>query len=620
MKTKYFLWSILMLSLVSFALLQQRGTAQTINPHAGLTWNGPGTCLTCHDQEAREVHASGHSQWGGQVPEAVNGPALQGKFYGAVNSYCINILGNWNGCGACHIGLGVQPTPESSTTQLQNIDCLMCHQKDYKRIKQNGVFVPDPAMTISLDQAVQTVHRPDRINCLQCHAKGGGGDNFKRGDIALAHSATTDINFDRHMATTGANLKCQDCHTTDQHRIAGRGSDLRQSDLEVTMNCSTSACHGEKSGPTGHTDPAINRHVTKVACQSCHIPLYAKNAADTAATEATEMHRDWSKPKATAPPIHPTPTLLNNQVPKYRFWNRLSYNYYLGEAAWVDPETGNFPTSRPIGGINDPGSKLYPFKYKTAYQPLATNQNRLIALDTSVYFATGNLDAAVKSGLKNMYYGQSDPYQMVTTDTYQLLNHEVPPKASALTCTQCHGTTAAQMNLPAMGYTLKGQPATVCNQCHDSKNSPGFEQLHNKHVTQENKDCLSCHNFTRASTFIKAKTQLATEVTGRSARINGLVNPGGKATIVSFQWGTGTLYGNNTLTVNIGSGPTEVPVSAVITGLVPGSTYHFRVVAQDGNTLTGYDYSFTTARLFSVNLPVIFQTVWNQLKSFAGRA
>ncbi len=404
MKKKYFLFSILVLPLVSFALLQQRGAAQTSN-HAGLTWNGPATCLECHEDKAREVHGSGHYRWLGEVTEGVNGPLQQGKLFIAVNSYCGNITGNWAGCSSCHIGLGAQPTPTVSSAQLQNIDCLMCHQKDYKRKKVNGSFVPDPTMTISMDTAVQTVHLPERSNCLQCHAKGGGGDNFKRGDIALAHANTGDRNFDVHMAATPTgNLKCQSCHTTSQHRIAGRGSDLRQTDLDGTMSCSTSTCHPGKAAPSNHANPDINRHVAKVACQTCHIPAYAKNAADTIATEATEIARDWWLPEWSAAlnRYEPAITKAGDLKPEYRFWNRLSYNYYLGEAAWIDPETGNYPTSRPIGGINDPASKLYPFKYKKAYYPLATNLNRLIALNTSIFFATGNLDAAVKSGLKNM--------------------------------------------------------------------------------------------------------------------------------------------------------------------------------------------------------------------------
>ena len=115
----------------------------------------------------------------------------------------------------------------------------------------------------------------------------------------MAHASTADRNFDVHMATTGADLLCQDCHAASNHRIAGRGSDLRTTDLDAPMNCSTAECHPNKASSRGHRTQAVNRHVARVACQTCHIPTYARNASDTAATEATEMYRDWLAPHLT---------------------------------------------------------------------------------------------------------------------------------------------------------------------------------------------------------------------------------------------------------------------------------------------------------------------------------
>ncbi|MFA5354360.1 MAG: hypothetical protein WC291_09025, partial [Thermodesulfovibrionales bacterium] len=77
--------------------------------HLNMVWTGPETCLECHDEEATEVHASVHYQWKGAALEIVNGQPIQGKDAGAMNAYCINILGNWNGCSSCHVGLGAKP-------------------------------------------------------------------------------------------------------------------------------------------------------------------------------------------------------------------------------------------------------------------------------------------------------------------------------------------------------------------------------------------------------------------------------------------------------------------------------------------------------------------------------
>ena len=447
--------------------------------HSSQVWTGAQQCQQCHTQQANEVHGSVHYQWQGQAPYGISGPPIQGKLNTAINSYCVNILGNWNVCGNCHAGLGARPEAAASAAQFANIDCLVCHQKDYKRKKVNGLFVPDTAnMTITMDQAVQTVHKPVRANCLQCHAKAGGGDNNKRGDIALAHANTSDRNFDVHMATTGGNLTCQSCHTTQNHKIAGRGSDLRETDLDVAVSCTN--CHTNKLSSTGHATADVNRHVNKVACQTCHIKAYARNASDTAANESTEIYRDWTRSEwsAASNRYEPVITRGSDLKPAYEFWNGYSYNHNMHETAVMDPATGRYPTSRPEGGINDADSKLFPFKYKAALQPMATNLSKLIALDTGVFMAGGDINAAVRQGLTNMGLNSAEPYSFVETDTYQLITHEGMPSSQALSCNQCHGSTATQMNLKDMGYVLKGAESSVCSQCHERESNPGFTSVH----------------------------------------------------------------------------------------------------------------------------------------------
>lgn len=468
--------------------------------HASINaWNGTDTCLQCHITEAKEVFSSVHYQWLGRTPYMTNGPEFQGKLDVGVNSYCINITGNWNGCGSCHVGLGLRPETTESSEQLKNIDCMVCHQEKYKRKKVDGLFVPDTAnMTISMVQAARAVHKPTRATCLQCHAKGGGGDNLKRGDMALAHTATNDRNFDVHMATTGADLSCQQCHTTDKHLMAGKGSDLRPTDLDIAMNCTD--CHQNKDTVNGHSTAAIGNHVSRVACQTCHISSYARNASDTIATEKTEIHRDWLVPHVTASGvIHPTSTMAGDLLPEYQWWDGTSSSYLLFDTASTDPITGKIPTSRPIGAVNTTGSKLYPFKYKTASQPRATAKDVLIALDTSVYFSTGDPDAATISGLENMGYSSTESYDWVDTDTYQLITHEVTPSSQALSCTACHDSTTRMDLQGELGYGLKGPEESVCTQCHgwETVDKPGYSWMHAKHVENKKYDCSWCHNFTR---------------------------------------------------------------------------------------------------------------------------
>ena len=463
--------------------------------HANLTWSGPETCLQCHQSEAHEVHGSVMYQWKGDTPDMVNGEAPQGKNAGAVNSYCINILGNWNACGSCHVGLGALPEDDATPEQLANIDCMLCHQQAYRRTKVDGKFVPDTEnMTITMDEAAQTVHRPVRSTCLQCHAKAGGGDAVKRGDLSLAHGNTADFAFDVHMATTGANLECQSCHTFTGHRVAGKGSDLRPTDSDVVLECAN--CHADMAGDE-HEGSFLDRHMDRVACQTCHIPTYAKDAADSTATEATEVHRMWLETHSESAPFHPVMDKVNDLIPEYRFWNRLSDNYLLGDVAVVDSHTGRYPTSRPLGDVADADAKLYAFKYKTAQQPIANSTSQLIALDTSVFFATGDAAAATEQGLVNMGMSAGEPYSWVETDTYQMLNHEVSPSGRALECDDCHGSTSRMDLQGDLGYALKDSTSVLCVQCHGRKSSKGFVENHDKHVKDKKYDCSWCHNFSR---------------------------------------------------------------------------------------------------------------------------
>lgn len=474
-------------------------------PHDNLTWTGSYTiCQQCHLDKYNEVFGSVHYQWQGDAPNIVNNTSRHGKINTSMNAYCINILGNFGTCGSCHIGLGLMPSTTSSQTQLNNIDCFLCHHKDYKRVKNATTGLYEPAPGVDMNTIVKTVHRPVRSNCLQCHARAGGGDGVKR-SLTLAHGITGDRNYDVHMATTGANLACQSCHKFTNHRVAGRGSELRPTDSTVTISCSTSTCHPTKTTSTGHKTAAVNKHVNRVACQTCHIPVYAKNASDTTADESTEIHRDWrtSVWNSTLNRYEPSHTKANNLKPVYRFFNRTSWVNNMNDPAVYDSKTAAYQVSRPIGSINDlsTNTKLYPFKYKTSNQPITSglSTNVLIALSTKDYFATGNYDTAVRAGLTNMGYSSATSYTTIVTDEFQMLNHQVSPKANALTCSSCHpNSTATQMKLITdLGYGLKAAKTTVCTQCHRDKKIPSYDRMHANHVDNRKIKCSKCHTFDR---------------------------------------------------------------------------------------------------------------------------
>ena len=93
-----------------------------------------------------------------------------------------------------------------------------------------------------------------------------------------------------------------------------------------------------------------------------------------------------------------------------------------------------------------------------------------------------------------------------------------------------------------------------------------------------------------------AITGPVTSVGPATATVTGTVNPGGQATTWYVDYGTSTSYGTKTANVSAGSGTANTAVSANLTGLTPGTTYHYRVVATNSSgTARGADGIFTTS-------------------------
>jgi hypothetical protein len=91
-------------------------------------------------------------------------------------------------------------------------------------------------------------------------------------------------------------------------------------------------------------------------------------------------------------------------------------------------------------------------------------------------------------------------------------------------------------------------------------------------------------------------TGSATVITATGATLNGTVNPHGATTTAYFQWGTTASYGSSTAPQNVGSGTSASGVSAILTGLSPITTYHYRIVATNSaGTTYGSDMTFTTS-------------------------
>jgi hypothetical protein len=94
-------------------------------------------------------------------------------------------------------------------------------------------------------------------------------------------------------------------------------------------------------------------------------------------------------------------------------------------------------------------------------------------------------------------------------------------------------------------------------------------------------------------------TYAATVMTGTSVNLNGLVNTHWANVKIFFQYGTTTAYGTEIdATPNNLNGSAETKLSAILNGLAPNTTYHYRLVASSTDSVHFYygsDRTFFTS-------------------------
>ena len=91
-------------------------------------------------------------------------------------------------------------------------------------------------------------------------------------------------------------------------------------------------------------------------------------------------------------------------------------------------------------------------------------------------------------------------------------------------------------------------------------------------------------------------TGAASAIAETTATLAGTVNPGGQATTYSFQYGLTSEYGLSTPELPAGADKSAHVFSAPLTGLAPGTVYHYELTANNtSGPATGIDRTFTTA-------------------------
>ncbi len=421
-------------------------------------------CIDCHNERHTEVMKSSHWNW--EREEYIEGRGIRyvGK-KNILNNFCIGINTNEQSCNKCHIGYG-WGDKDFDFTNANNVDCLACHDNSETYMKKSsGAGMPD--ITVDLAFVAQRVGRPTKSNCGTCHFFGGGGNNVKHGDLEKA-LFDTHRDVDVHMGTDGGNLDCVDCHKTEKHQMLGKVYSLSS----MNRNRSTcEQCHTE----TPHSNSVINEHTVKVACQTCHIPEYAK-------VNATKMEWDWStagkmnngEPFETKDSlgdivyasIKGTFKWGRNVKPEYIWFNGTASHYLTGDTISADSP---IQMNRLHGSYNDPDSKIIPVKIHRAKQPYDPINKLVIQPKTYAnkkgeggFWKDFDWQSSIQHGMEYTGLPYSGQYTFAKTEMYWPINHMVSPKEKTVQCNECHTQKNSRIaNLKDFYIPGRDQNATV---------------------------------------------------------------------------------------------------------------------------------------------------------------
>jgi octaheme c-type cytochrome (tetrathionate reductase family) len=398
-------------------------------------------CIACHNQRHTEIMQSNHWNWEREEYIKGRGVVYLGK-KNAINNFCIGTRGNERSCAKCHIGYGMDAQGKVFTDST-NIDCLVCHDNTDTYVKAPEMGGA-PVSTLDLKAIAEHIGRPRRANCGVCHFYGGGGNNVKHGDLEMSMfepAQSTDV----HMGTDGLNMVCVDCHRTEKHVIAGKLYSLASTNQH---RATCEQCHTE----TPHMDDILNEHTLKVACQSCHIPTYAKD-------NATKMFWDWSTAGRlkNGQPFVEEDSMGNhaymsikgsfrwarNVTPDYVWFNGTASHYLLGDQ--VQDTTRTLVLNQLHGAYADASSKIVPVKIHMARQPFDPVNRMLIQpklyadkTGEGAFWKDFDWNTAAATGMKDVGLPFSGKISFIATSMYWPVNHMVASKQATVTCNECH--------------------------------------------------------------------------------------------------------------------------------------------------------------------------------------
>ena len=424
-------------------------------------YQGPESCQICHSDVARALLSTGHWQWEGTSVNIVGHEQETHGKRDLVNSFFIGVPSNEGRCSQCHISYNYRDnTFDFSSTA--NIDCFICHDSTGTYAKaptadngggQSALLINGQLTVVGppqLQQVAYVVNLPTRRNCGACHFFADGGDNVKHGDMSSDLAQPTEA-MDFHMGAL--DFTCQTCHSMLNHGIAG--FTLHSVD-EGGASPDCTRCHDPNNPHAASASVAdvLNLHLEHVACQSCHIPAFARSKPtqvgwfwDTAGQDISPIPVDqFGQP--TYDKMKGTLVWGQNIRPTYHWsdgkWRRL----LVGSAdTYIDAGTPDDPIvlAEPVATKDTPGAKVFPFKVMRGRQPADTVNRRLIvphlfgtAAGPNAYWDKFDWAAALREGATYSGVPFSGTFGFPNTVMFLSVNHEVAPMEQALHCNDCH--------------------------------------------------------------------------------------------------------------------------------------------------------------------------------------
>jgi hypothetical protein len=234
--------------------------------------------------------------------------------------------------------------------------------------------------------------------------------------------------------------------------------------MGATLTCDGS-CHGAAPHPAGQE--RLNAHTAKVACQTCHIPAFARGGVPT------KMVWDWSTAGQRGPDGKPLVkknaegydtyngmkgdfTWASDVKPEYLWFNG-SIRYTLADEK-LDPAKGAIWINRFEGSAGDGKSKIWPvkiFRATQAWDPV----NRTLAVthlagnDEDAYWKNLDWVKAVAAGMKTVGAPFSGQVAFIETYSTWPITHMVAPKTEALKCADCHSAGGRLAKVPGISVS-----------------------------------------------------------------------------------------------------------------------------------------------------------------------